>query len=88
MAKEEVKAVEPVETTVTLGEELAAAQAEEMKGTTDIKIVEKDGAVTTVVTETPPKADNGKTYKSDAINPRNTNAPDAGLTPDGTRIAE
>lgn len=30
---------------------------------------------------------NGKTYKDERIQPSDTNAPDAGLLPDGTRIA-
>lgn len=34
------------------------------------------------------KGDNGKTYKNPKITPSDTNAPDAGLTPDGRRIAE
>lgn len=32
--------------------------------------------------------DNGKTYKNPKITPKDTNAPDAGLTPDGRRVAD
>lgn len=72
-----------------LGERLAEEAAEKRSATGgDIKIVEKNGVRSAVREEIEDRSDNGKVYSDVRINPRDTNAPDAGLTPDGRRIAE
>lgn len=72
-----------------LGEELAEEAVEKRSATGgNVKLVEKDGVVSAVSTPLEDRSDNGKVYRDDRINPRDTNAPDAGLTPDGRRIAE
>lgn len=80
--------------TPDLGERLAMEQAENAPDTgAGVKIVEKDGVRSVVSTAASPKeveeaSDNGKTYSDPRIVPRDTNAPDAGLTPSGVRVAE
>lgn len=73
-----------------LGERLAQEAAEERSAEGgDVKLVEgKNGIVSAVAAPVVDNSDNGKVYSDDRINPRDTNAPDAGLTPDGRRIAE
>jgi hypothetical protein len=73
-----------------LGKELAQ-EAADKRSPTGGEIKGKDngvGGVTVVATPTKDQSDNGKTYKNPRIVPSDTNAPDAGLTPDGRRIAE
>lgn len=73
----------------TLGEELAQEAVEKNAATGgDVKIVEKDGVRSAVANPVEDQSDNGKVYNDVRVNPRDTNAPDAGLTPDGVRIAE
>lgn len=53
------------------------------------QFVKNDGVVSVVSPgATDDKSDNGRVYNDARISPRDTNAPDAGLTPDGRRIAE
>ena len=73
--------------------EKEAQEAVEKRGNTggveDLEMVEKNGVRSVVSKGTPEdKSDNGKVYADARVNPRDTNAPDAGLTPDGRRIAE
>jgi hypothetical protein len=72
------------------GEQLAqeAVEKRSPKGGEVHGEVGKGGVTTVVVEPLEDQSDNGKTYKSDKIVPRDTNAPDAGLTPDGRRIAD
>lgn len=74
----------------TLGEDLAREAAEKRSATGgDLKIVDNEaGGFTVTRSPVEDQSDNGKVYKDERINPRDTNAPDAGLTPDGRRIAE
>lgn len=72
-----------------LGERLAREAAEERDSSGgNVKIVEKNGVRSAVAEPLEDHSDNGKVYKDVRISPRDTNAPDAGLTPDGRRIAE
>jgi hypothetical protein len=74
----------------TLGEDLAREAVEKRSATGgDLEIVDGEaGNFSVVRTPVEDQSDNGKVYKDERINPRDTNAPDAGLTPDGRRIAE
>lgn len=72
-----------------LGERLAQ-EAADKNSRTGGEVKGKDngvGGATAYTTPLEDQSDNGKTYKSDKIVPKDTNAPDAGLTPDGRRIA-
>lgn len=73
----------------SLGEELAQ-EAVDKRATEggNVEIVEENGVRSAVATPFKDNSDNGKVYSDVRINPRDTNAPDAGLTPDGRRIAE
>lgn len=72
------------------GEQLAQEAVDKNSPTGgDIKgVTNKDGGFSVVATPTEDKSDNGKTYEDPRITPSDTNAPDAGLTPDGRRIAK
>lgn len=76
--------------TVTRGEELAREAAEDRDNSAgNPKFVKRDGVVSVVQPAAQEDlSDNGRVYKDARIDPRDTNAPDAGLTPDGRRIAE
>lgn len=71
-----------------LGERLAQEASDERspKGG-EVKGVEESGVFSVVTTPVVDQSENGKVYTDSRINPRDTNAPDAGLTPDGRRIA-
>lgn len=73
-----------------LGEDLAQEAVEKRSRTGgEVSIEEGEaGNYTAVRTPVEDHSDNGKTYSDSRINPSDTNAPDAGLTPDGRRIAE
>lgn len=72
-----------------LGEELAEEAVEKRSATGgNVELVENDGVVSAVSSPVVDRSDNGKVYRDERVNPRDTNAPDAGLTPDGRRIAE
>lgn len=74
---------------VDRGEQLAQEAVEDRSATGgDTKLVKKDGVYSAVTNPVEDHSDNGKVYKDVRIDPRDTNAPDAGLTPDGRRIAE
>jgi hypothetical protein len=76
-------------TTPDRGEQAAqeAIDKRDNSDNTELKTVVKDGNSSVVEKGTKDKSDNGKTYKDPRIVPSDTNAPDAGLTPDGRRIA-
>lgn len=71
--------------TEELGREAAEKRSREGG---DVKQVEKDGVTSYVATPLEDQSDNGKTYKDPRIVPSDTNAPDAGVTPDGRTIAK
>lgn len=74
-----------------LGERLAAKAVEDddgQGGVGPVKIVEENGVRSAVSTAADVPKGNGKVYTDPRINPRDTNAPDAGLTPDGVRVAK
>lgn len=72
------------------GEQLAQAAAEKQSPSGgDLKgVTGEDGGFSVVETPRKDQSDNGKTYQDARISPADTNAPDAGLTPDGRRIAK
>lgn len=73
----------------SLGEELAQKAVEDnSREGGNVEIVEENGVRSAVAKPFTGNSDNGKVYRDERINPRDTNAPDAGLTPDGRRIAE
>jgi len=74
---------------VDKGEALAQEAVEKRSATGgNVELVEKDGVVSAVSSPIVDRSDNGKVFRDERVNPRDTNAPDAGLTPDGRRIAE
>lgn len=71
------------------GEELAeeAAEKRSRRGGEVKQIEGEDGTRNFVTTPLEDRSDNKKVYSDFRIDPRDTNAPDAGLSPDGRVIA-